>query len=105
MSKTFPFDKAQFSAIELFFQRSWFERLWIWQKLRLACHDPVVLCGARELPWESICDFIYCMRMKPKVHYSDDFRVQRIPMLSQLCNRAYKSHPDDFVRLIQTPKN
>jgi hypothetical protein len=39
--------------------------------------------------------------MKPKAHYSDDFRIQRIPMLYQLCNRLYKSKPEDFAKLIK----
>jgi hypothetical protein len=104
MNLGLPFDEVQILAIELFFQRSWFGRLWVWQELRMAWQDPVVLCGARELLWESICDYAYCMIMKNNSHISDHF-WERISLLYQLCNKAYKTWPEGFDTLIRRTQN
>ena len=43
---TLPVDTKQLSGIKRLLERPWFERLWVWQEVRLA-RSAVVVCGLR----------------------------------------------------------
>ena len=45
--------------------RPWFERLWIWQEVRLA-REAYLSCGNEGLPWESLRRAIFYLRPAPK---------------------------------------
>jgi hypothetical protein len=94
-----PFSEAEYMSIYRLISRSWFERLWIWQEVRLGSRNTIVKCGAKELPWRSICTGVLCLYIKPKFQglvgpdlLSCEIRVQA------LCNRA---HQNLFVDLIE----
>jgi len=46
-------------------RRPWFERLWIWQEVRLA-REAVLLCGDEGVPWESFRRAMMYLRRTPK---------------------------------------
>jgi hypothetical protein len=61
-----PFKIHQWHAIQSLLDRSWFERLWIWQEIRLA--DPksaIVMCGFDVVRWQDFRDAIFCLCYKP----------------------------------------
>jgi hypothetical protein len=48
-----PLEKEELLAICDLFNRGWFERLWVWQEVRLA-REAVVRCGDLSVPWECV---------------------------------------------------
>jgi hypothetical protein len=52
-------------ALKFLFFRSWFERLWIWQEIRLAS-DAIIVAGLNTIPWESFRKAIFCLFYKPR---------------------------------------
>ena len=61
---TLPFNKAEYISIATLLDRSWFQRLWIWQEVHLASHEKLVLVGTRTLSWDSLCTAIFCFIAK-----------------------------------------
>lgn len=55
---TLPFDNVIWRSLNSLFQRSWFERLWIWQEVHVNSHDKVVMIGQYSLPWTTIRKFV-----------------------------------------------
>lgn len=53
-----PFDDVQLWALCNFLHRPWFERLWIWQEIRLGAKRAVLLCGERSLSWTEFRDAV-----------------------------------------------
>ena len=48
-----PFDDEALKSVGDLLGRPWFERLWIWQEVRLA-REAYVFCGNEGVPWESV---------------------------------------------------
>ena len=46
-----PIDEQQLTSIKRLLERPWFERLWVWQEVRLA-RSAVVVCGLTFLQWD-----------------------------------------------------
>lgn len=46
-----PWDGPESQALEAFFHRPWFERLWARQEIALGAADAVLLCGASSIAW------------------------------------------------------
>ena len=51
IEKALRINIQQLSSIEQLLERAWFERLWVWQEVRLA-RSAVVVCGLRFLHWD-----------------------------------------------------
>ncbi|KAI0157473.1 heterokaryon incompatibility protein-domain-containing protein [Xylariaceae sp. FL1272] len=51
--------ESAWKKVRSFFQRAWFQRLWVIQEAALARHI-TVLCGEEVIPWSSICN---CARL------------------------------------------
>ena len=58
--KTFLVDTKQLSSIERLLERPWFERLWVWQEVRLA-RSAVVVCGLTFLQWDRFRSASICL--------------------------------------------
>jgi hypothetical protein len=54
--ETIPLENDQLLALANLLRRSWFERLWIWQEIRLGSENAVLNCGRRSLSWTSFCN-------------------------------------------------
>jgi hypothetical protein len=81
-----PFSDGELRAISDFLGRSWFERLWIWQEVRLAPRDTLVICGFQSITWQSIKTAIYCMHFKPLLADGNAETLRgRISAVYQLC--------------------
>ncbi|KAI4224637.1 MAG: hypothetical protein L6R36_004512 [Xanthoria steineri] len=55
-----PVDIKQLSSIRRLLERPWFERLWVWQEVRLA-RSAVVVCGLAFLHWDRLRSASYCL--------------------------------------------
>ena len=60
---TLPVDTKQLSSIKRLLERPWFERLWVWQEVRLA-RSAVVVCGLTFLHWDRFCTASICLGLR-----------------------------------------
>lgn len=44
-NKPLPFSRREWMSINELLGRAWFERLWIWQEIRLTNQDSMMICG------------------------------------------------------------
>ncbi|PMD17916.1 hypothetical protein NA56DRAFT_648340 [Hyaloscypha hepaticicola] len=97
-------DQAQSNSISSLLSRSWFERLWIWQEVRLPSGDTIVKCGHQEIRWSSVCQAIlYLLRMDLS-HGNHDLLNMRVNSVLQLCNKhSYGYVP--LAELLDATKN
>ena len=58
------YDNETWKSIEDVLRRPWFERLWIWQEVRLA-REAYLLCGNEGLPWETLRRAILYLQRAP----------------------------------------
>ena len=56
-----PFDDETWKSVGDLLRRPWFERLWIWQEVRLA-REAYLFCGNEGVPWESLRRAILYLR-------------------------------------------
>ena len=85
-STTPALEEIEFLALTNFMSRSWFERLWVWQEVRLASFDPVMLCGERELTWSALRNALFCFWTKSN---GSDFHGEfskKLVVAFQLCS-------------------
>ena len=82
-----PYGDKEFRAIYSVMNRPWFERLWIWQEIRLAKSNAVMICGSDEIPWESFRTALYCLYWKV-------YRIKQSSVISeQFSARVIKTYP------------
>jgi hypothetical protein len=94
-----PFSAAQYRSLYRLLQRSWFERLWIWQDVRLGSRNTIVKCGAKEILWRSMCTAVFCLYTKgkpPELLGSELLSLEA--RVNELCNGDRRGH---FVHLIE----
>ena len=108
-----PFNKSELLSIFTFVDRPWFERIWIWQEVRLASRETRVTVGNRTIPWESIRTAVFCIarklhlplgidprltvRTKEVYQLCDGMRSLSSPTLIDQTNRSQCSDPRDRV--------
>ena len=59
-----PFDYEALKSVRDLLGRPWFERLWIWQEVRLA-REAYLFCGNEGVPWESVRKVILMLTKVP----------------------------------------
>ncbi|KAK6207029.1 hypothetical protein QIS74_13517 [Colletotrichum tabaci] len=70
-SVALPFDEQTWAGITNLLQRSWFERLWVWQEVRLADERSFMLCGPDSISLSVFRRAIFCASDKkvlPSAH-------------------------------------
>ncbi|KAF3484330.1 uncharacterized protein GIQ15_03654 [Arthroderma uncinatum] len=86
MSVPLPYETPTVSALSDLFGRSWFERLWVFQEIRLAGKAALLQCGTAFIKWQYVMTAGWCFHNKPwRAPVSNDFR-QRIEMVRQMYN-------------------
>jgi hypothetical protein len=93
MSVALPYTSKELIPVHHILQRSWFERLWIRQEVRLA-YRAVVICGFDIIPWQDFRNAVYCLQNKQIALYhlvgtSEKLFLDRCDMIYDLC--AYAS--------------
>lgn len=84
-------------AIMKLFQRSWFERLWIWQEIWLAGPSALIVCGSRSVPWPVFRNSVFCLLNKHWPADVDQYSSDTHYMLYNLCQ---VSQSPSFAHLI-----
>ena len=59
-----PYSIDDARSIDALISRPWFSRLWVWQEIRLARNNPIVICGPDTIHWESFRQAIFCLASK-----------------------------------------
>jgi Heterokaryon incompatibility protein (HET) len=59
-----PFNDLEWTSINDLFDRAWFERLWIWQEIRMENRDAIILCGFSTIRWEAFYNGVLCLCRK-----------------------------------------
>lgn len=77
------FDEVTSRAIEVLLQRSWFERLWVQQEIRLANQSAIVTCGSYFISWTHFSDAIFCLFFKDKKFFTSDI-MPRLELAFQM---------------------
>ncbi|KAG9190597.1 hypothetical protein G6011_08685 [Alternaria panax] len=62
-----PYDIMTWKAIAAFLQRRWFQRLWIWQEIRLAKSNAIIMCGTDTMRWIRLRTLLDCIVYKRSV--------------------------------------
>ncbi|KAK5123885.1 hypothetical protein LTR85_002081 [Meristemomyces frigidus] len=87
-SETLPCNDQQVLAICNFLYRPWFERLWIWQEIRLGAKRAMLVVGDRNLSWTAFCNAAFLIRHRGMPHTSASARlVPRMEHIHRLCHR------------------
>ncbi len=86
-----PFNYREMTAIVRLFERTWFERLWIWQEIWLAGPSALIVCGSKTLLWTIFCKASLCINTKKG---SRQLASNRRRTLRHLVRRSpYQSFP------------
>ncbi|KAE9378270.1 HET-domain-containing protein [Stipitochalara longipes BDJ] len=97
------YDRRELTAIIRLYERSWFERLWIWQEIWLADLSSILVCGKRTLLWATFRKAFACIYMKPirnAIRPSSEY----YNLIYNLCRQTgYRSFPT-LLRLTQWAK-
>jgi hypothetical protein len=80
-----PFSEAQLLAVSSLLSRSWFNRLWIWQEIRLA-RDAIAMCGPQSVPWSAIRATVFRIYagIQPQF-FLENFSREQQEILYDLC--------------------
>ena len=86
LSVALPYDWKTWDAIYHLLNRSWFERLWIWQEIRLQTREAEVLCGIHNINWQHFRKAIFCLNIKTEVPNIKGILPSRIQHIDKLCD-------------------
>ena len=66
LKKPLPFveDRKTSASIKRLLNRSYFKRLWIWQEIRLARTGAQMMCGGKEMSWDTFRNAMMCIQCK-----------------------------------------
>lgn len=59
-----PYSGNALCNIDILLHRPWFSRLWVWQEVRLARNNAIIVCGSDTIPWQSLRQAIFCLAYK-----------------------------------------
>ena len=82
-----PLDQAQSNSTLRLLSRPWFDRLWIWQEVRLSSGDTIVKCGNQTIRWSSVCQAILFLLRMNLSHANHDLLKIRVYSVFELCDR------------------
>ncbi len=99
--KALPWDQKQWASITRLFQRPWFERLWIWQEVRLANYV-VVVCGFDSMSWDRFCHVWFRLRYKS---FKDELIEERISGLCYYNPQDEQSSRKDLLLILQDTRH
>lgn len=87
----FEFDESQIGCLAHLLGRSWFDRLWIWQEVRLASADSIVQYGRETLLWDNLSAAVYLLIHKtysPEVESDACYLLRRkLRLAFHLCSK------------------
>lgn len=81
-----PFNDQEYLAMFEYLSSEWFERLWIYQEIRLSSLDSILLCGHYSILWESFRSTAYFLYRKIYWAMPSEIFLQRLGIIRDLCN-------------------
>ncbi|KAH8592935.1 heterokaryon incompatibility protein-domain-containing protein [Bisporella sp. PMI_857] len=102
-----PWTKQEWKAVLNFLFRSWFERIWIQQEIRLGDKSKsVIQCGFEQMQWSALRSTIVCLHCKPKPDdllsgKFADYEL-RVKLIMELGDEGLSSN---FFQLLHSTKN
>ena len=86
-NENLPYGDKELHAICSLISCPWFERLWIWQEIRLAKSNAIMICGYDTIHWESFRTALFCLNSKT-------YRTKQTSVIfEQFLARALKTFP------------
>ena len=86
-NKNLPYGDKELHAIYSLISCPWFERLWIWQEIRLAKSNAMIVCGFDTLSWGSFRTALFCLNYKA-------YHIKQTRVISeQFSARVIKTYP------------
>lgn len=92
-----PYDETQLRAIWQLLNRSWFERLWVQQEIRLANGRAILKCGNKTIFWTHFRHAIFCLRTKMKAWEQPDF-IKRLQSVYRMCELLHDQSIGELLR-------
>ena len=92
-----PFDDGTWESVGDVLSRPWFDRLWIWQEVRLA-REAYLLCGNEGMSWESLRKaMLYSSRVSSKPDRMDHLIQRCVRIIDYQGNLTIGYHRLDLV--------
>ncbi|KAF4633797.1 hypothetical protein G7Y89_g4314 [Cudoniella acicularis] len=101
-----PFDRDACLAILEFLGHQWFERLWIYQEIRLAAEGAILMCGYQTIQWTSFRKAPYFLARKVRLlSLPDNLFTTLRNRIDNVMNLCRYSGYLPLERLIEQTKN
>jgi hypothetical protein len=89
-----PYDSREVAAIVNLLERSWFERLWIWQEIWLAGPSAVLVCGKNSILWSTFRTAFLGLHFKHLPSGSKEIPLHHRTLLYKICRMSdYRYFP------------
>lgn len=85
LKKALPYGRKELVAINDLFHRPWFERLWVWQEIKLANKHAILTCGLDVISWQCFRQAVYCLFHKNVSQYISYAQLEQV---YQICGDA-----------------
>ena len=95
MNEELPYGDKELCAILSLTSCPWFERLWIWQEIRLAKSSAMMICGSDTIPWESFRTALFCLH--EKVFVISNQLTDRVEKIYFLANTEFPRNFPSFM--------
>ena len=97
LDKKLPYSSQDLYDIDALIHRPWFSRLWVWQEIRLARNDSILICGSEIILWRTFRQAIFCLYHKPS---EDSYLVQEV--LEQIMTASESDIVENFGSTIRS---
>lgn len=91
-------------ALERFLARPWFERLWIWQEIRLAPPNSIVMYGYQTILWQDVRSAAFCIYNKGFVDGATGELYDSHIRLYELCSQPQYTGILDLIKQTEYAK-
>ena len=101
-SKLLPYSRQELWNLDALLRRPWFSRLWVWQEIRLAKNNAVVVCGSDSIPWQSLRRAVFCMSLKQGTDEFSSIEFHRLrARFNDIANMSDSESPRGFGHTIR----
>ncbi|MCJ1456134.1 hypothetical protein MMC28_006493 [Mycoblastus sanguinarius] len=104
-TRLLPYGDREMAPLYHLFNRSWFERLWIWQEITMANGRAIVMCGYDTVLWQSYRTAVFCLYTKTENGTKcEKALLDRLDLLFLLCRRSGPIHIENIMDEVQFSK-
>ena len=95
VNEELPYGDREYRAIFSLISCPWFERLWVWQEIRLAKSSAMMICGFDTISWESFRTALFCLH--EKVFVISNQLTDRVEKIYFLANTEFPRNFPSFM--------